>query len=104
MRHPEREAVARCLSCNGTFCRECVVEHDGQLICSSCLAQKAASEKRTQGEQRGRRIRNLATMIGAGFVLWFAFYELGSLLLKIPPDLHDGTLWKRLERGSGERS
>jgi len=41
-------------------------------------------------------------LAGALLVLWLAFYELGVFLLRIPPDVHDGTLWKRLDGEAGE--
>ena len=37
--HPDREAVARCVGCETLYCRECVAEHDGRMLCSACLAQ-----------------------------------------------------------------
>lgn len=95
MRHAEREAVARCPSCGGFFCRECVVEHDGQLICSTCLALKAEKAKANSVPRFAARLRENVALIGALLLLWFAFYELGVVLLRIPPELHDGTLWKR---------
>jgi hypothetical protein len=39
--HPLREAAARCPSCGGTFCRECVTDEEGKLACPPCLRQMA---------------------------------------------------------------
>ena len=33
---------------------------------------------------------------GAAIMLWMLFYAGGALLVKIPPDFHDGTIWKRI--------
>ena len=41
--HPVREAVARCKGCEEYFCRECVGEHDGEMLCASFDAKGALS-------------------------------------------------------------
>lgn len=93
-RHSTREAAARCPACGEFFCRECVVEHDGKFLCASCLAKQAKA-----GESRGERLakvrRVLRTAAGV-LVLWLVFYWLGATLLKVPLELHDGTIWKNL--------
>ena len=34
--------------------------------------------------------------LGLGLLLlWMLFYGFGSLLLRIPGEVHDGTIWKR---------
>lgn len=94
VRHPSREAAARCPRCTEFFCRECVTEHEGKLLCSSCLAKVVAKE-----EGRGRRIaliRRAVTLTGGVAMLWLIFYAVGVLLLKIPPDFHDGTIWQKV--------
>jgi hypothetical protein len=94
LRHPMREAAARCPGCGEFFCRECVVEHRGKLLCSACLAR--ATSTREKREQRRAKIRRAASTTAAMFALWMAFYGLGVLLRRIPPDFHDGTLWKKI--------
>ncbi|MEY2881814.1 MAG: hypothetical protein RLZZ15_4194 [Verrucomicrobiota bacterium] len=93
VRHTTREAAARCPRCAEFFCRECVVEHDGKLLCAPCLAK-------TTGRSATRAARFAALRGGvraaAGLAaLWLAFYWFGALLLKMPPAFHDGTIWKR---------
>ncbi|MCX6604407.1 MAG: rhomboid family protein [Acidobacteria bacterium] len=39
--HPAREAIARCPNCRQSFCRECITEHDGRMLCLPCLAKQA---------------------------------------------------------------
>src|SRR3954463_10812542 len=81
-RHSTREAAARCPACGEFFCRECVVEHDGKLLCAACLAKRA-----TTGEKRRRRlasVRRVLQTVAGGLALWLVFYWLGALLLKIP--------------------
>jgi hypothetical protein len=92
LNHAGREAAARCPDCRRYFCRECVTEHEGRVLCASCLTQLSAS--------RGRRGRGLLPLLRAAqfaaglFVLWFAFYLLGKGLLAVPTEFHDGTLWR----------
>lgn len=81
--HPSRPAAARCPSCGGFFCRECVTEHDGRMLCASCLARSPTTVKRP----RVRPFRALAAL--AGFAaLWGSLYLLGRLLLAIPSETH----------------
>lgn len=93
VRHPVREAAARCPACGECFCRECVVEHEGKVLCGPCLARRA-----TRGAARRERWRGLrhAGRSAAGLLaLWLVFYGLGALLAKLPPEVHDGTVWRR---------
>jgi hypothetical protein len=93
-RHVAREAAARCPACREFFCRECVVEHDGKLLCASCLAKSAVA-----GERRREQLAVLRRAVEATagtLVLWVVLYALGALLLKVPPDFHDGTIWKKM--------
>ena len=94
VRHVSREAAARCPACGEFFCRECVVEHDGKLLCAPCLAKAT-----TAGERRHERlagVRRAAGTTAGMLLLWLALYGLGELLLKIPPDFHDGTVWQKI--------
>lgn len=93
-RHPEREAAARCPSCTGFFCRECIVEHEGRLLCAACLSKLARTTDRRL--QRWAAVRRIAVATAGACVLWLCFDGIGSLLLKIPPAFHDGTVWKDL--------
>ncbi len=90
--HAEREAAARCPECRRFFCRECVTEHEGRVLCASCLTQESGAQT---NRRRGLRTILRATQFAVGFlVLWFAFYLLGRGLLAIPTEFHDGTLWQ----------
>lgn len=92
-RHPAREAVGRCASCHDHFCRECVGEHAGVLLCARCLAREAAPPapvRRTDW----RRLRELGLTAAAVMWLWVAFYGFGQLLKIIPSKVHEGTVWR----------
>lgn len=91
--HPDRETVARCPSCERFFCRECVTEHDDRMLCVSCLA--GLSGRRQRGSTRW--IASALTAIqglGGLLMLWYAFYLVGKMLLAIPHEFHEGTIWQ----------
>ena len=97
--HESREAVARCPSCKSFFCRECITEHDGRVICASCL-QKLVSEKETaQKKPKGKRLGAIGGIVKAAvslLVLWILFYAIGQFLLLFPDSFHSGEMWKDL--------
>jgi hypothetical protein len=95
VRHSEREAVARCSSCGGFYCRECVVDHEGRLVCASCLAKAAAAAAPRAPRKNFAALRRGVVLALSGLLVWFLFYAIGSLLLSVPPDFHEGTIWKR---------
>lgn len=93
--HPLREAAARCPSCREFFCRECVTEHDGRVVCASCLRKLTAG----RGEAKtGRSVLAIgvaaARLAAALALLWFAFYLVGLFLVRAPSSFHDGTMWE----------
>jgi hypothetical protein len=91
--HAGREAAARCPSCHRFFCRECVTEHAGRVLCAACLAQRTVTAQ--------KRAWNLSIPLRAGGVIAgllvcvLVFQLLGRLLLRIPSDWHEGTAWTR---------
>jgi hypothetical protein len=99
-RHPAREAAARCPGCGEFFCRECVIEHDGKLLCTACLARSTTARERRR--QRLATVRRAASTTAGALLLWLVLYWVGALLLKVPPDFHDGTIWKKMAERSGE--
>jgi hypothetical protein len=90
-RHADREAAARCPSCGGFFCRECIVEHEGRLLCTSCLAKQAAAPQARGGDWAG--MRRQLSLAAATLVAVLVFYAVGSILINVPPDFHEGTIW-----------
>ena len=80
--HGEREAVARCGTCQGFFCRECIVEHEGQMTCSTCLQEMAAEPPRPRPPRRW--LRPVTFVLGWGLGLltsWLFFMLIGRILL-----------------------
>jgi hypothetical protein len=93
-RHALREAAAQCMDCRSFFCRECVTEHDGRLICSDCLLKLAGT-----GSKKVPLLRWITRGAWglAGFVLmWLCFYGLGQFLLSLPSTFHEGTYWTQI--------
>jgi hypothetical protein len=94
-RHPAREAAARCPSCHEFFCRECVVEHEGKLLCASCLGRSVVAGGRRR--EKLAALRRTVEATAGVIVLWLTFYGLGALLLKVPAAVHEGTVWQKLD-------
>jgi hypothetical protein len=82
--HPEREAAVRCPACRRDYCRECVVEHGGRLLCARCLARATAREA-GRGRHRTLAAVGTATGIAAGLlVAWLCIYLYGRALALLP--------------------
>ena len=89
--HVSREAVACCPECSRFFCRECISEHQGRVVCASCLVSVAATV--ATGRSWGGSLFWLV-MVSCGLMTcWLWFYYLGSFLLFLPSTFHEGTLW-----------
>jgi len=93
VRHDAREAAARCPGCSRDFCRECVIDHAGRLLCAGCVAKLTATKVGASGS-RWPAVRRVCTLGAAVVTAWFAFFLVGKLLLAIPSAVHEGTIWK----------
>ena len=86
--HSEREAAARCMSCERHFCRECVTPHEGLMICGECL------EKQKENNRKSKRSKSPAALIALWplslALLWLILATIGSLLTRVPSTFHDG--------------
>jgi hypothetical protein len=92
--HERREAVARCPECGRCFCRECITEHEHRVICAACLRKLTG---RSPGERiHAGRIFRLALGVLGIVTAWLFFFSLGKLLLLIPSNFHEGTVWESL--------
>jgi hypothetical protein len=83
--HDLREAVAQCPSCRRFFCRECVIEHAGRMICVTCV-NALARDRVTIG--RSARARWTAGAVAGLLIAWLVFYYLGLMLARIPSKFH----------------
>jgi len=90
--HEFREAASRCPSCGRYFCRECVTEHEDQVICAECLKNLIAARPPSSLSFR-RFLRGLLPVAGL-LLAWLCFYAVGRTLLLIPVSVHDGTVWE----------
>jgi hypothetical protein len=73
-----------------------VVDHAGRLVCARCLAKALAAAAPAAKPRRSfAGVRRAATLAVSLLVLWFLFHAVGSMLLNVPPDLHEGTIWTR---------
>jgi hypothetical protein len=84
--HPSREAVSLCLECRRAFCRECVVDHDGRLMCAACLARLRTPMAR--GNRALRQLLSAAATALAILLCWILFYMAGRLLMLAEPAHH----------------
>ena len=75
LRHETREAVCRCPGCKQFFCRECVTEHGGRLLCAPCLRAELSQRP---DRKRFRVARWLAPVLMplAGLLLAWSFFYL----------------------------
>jgi len=92
LNHASREAAARCPSCAQFYCRECITEHEGRVICAACL-RKLAGVPLFQRRGLTSFWRVSQCFLGL-LAAWFFFYLLGETLLRLPSSFHEGTLWQ----------
>lgn len=82
--HVQRAAAARCPACKRYFCRECVTEHKGKVLCCACLAGR----DRTTSRARLPSL-TLAALAGVGLLAGWAFlYCIGSYLLRLGSEFY----------------
>jgi hypothetical protein len=84
--HSEREAVVRCPECRRFYCRECVTEHQGRMICATCVARAVGGSARTKSGS----VAWIGLAAGGLLLAWLFFYNLGLLLSRIPAEFFGG--------------
>jgi hypothetical protein len=87
MIHLNREAAVRCPRCQRFYCRECVVEHDGRMMCAHCIAQFEAAPDRDGSSVALWGILSLTGFLAA----WLIFYYFGMALARLPSSFFGGT-------------
>ena len=90
--HSLREAAVQCPSCKRYFCRECVTEHAGRMICVTCVNALARDAHKTG---RGARVRWTVSAFAGILIAWLVFYYLGLTLARIPSKFHEVSGWGR---------
>ena len=85
LNHAAREAVARCPVCKNFFCRECITEHNGRVMCATCIQKVAidAEKRKNDGfikQGVGYSLSGVKVLVGL-VLLWMVFYGTGQLLL-----------------------
>ena len=91
--HIDREAAARCPECERFYCRECVTEHDGRMICRSCL-EELLEKKTVAGGGIFKWLQGWLLAFGGYFLAVYIFYQIGRILLKIPSEFHKGVFFE----------
>ncbi len=103
--HPDRGAVARCPQCGRCYCRECITEHGGEVLCRRCLHTERVEERGAEGSgQRDRRgVSRLLKPLCALAVyalLWLLFMMLGTLLMHFPDSFYEPVAEVRTREGA----
>ena len=94
LNHPRREAAARCTSCGQPFCRECVTEFEGRMVCGACHRAKVQVKEKPK---RDWAMLSATFQLVLGLaLLWLGTWLLGRVLLNIPSEFHEGTTWDKL--------
>jgi hypothetical protein len=73
-----------------------VVDHAGRLVCATCLAKTTAASAEAKPKRSFAGLQCAVTLAAAVLVLWMIFYAVGLLLLSVPPQFHEGTIWRRM--------
>ena len=103
LNHPQREAAARCASCETFFCRECVTEHELQMLCVACFRKISEDLKPVKKSSPWLLPIAVSLQLLLGILLvWISFYVVGRLVVAVPSDFHEGTLWEQIELGGSE--
>lgn len=79
--HAQREAVSRCPECRRFYCRECVTEHDGRLLCVQCLSARTVIKAGRAGTRWA--LWTVAAMAGL-LVSYLMFHTVGYVLEQLP--------------------
>ena len=90
--HMQREAVARCPECGRFFCRECITEHEDKVLCAACIRKLNEPSGKTSDRLRG--LFHFVNFLLGILILYVLFYYLAQVLLTLPSDFHEGTLWQ----------
>jgi hypothetical protein len=79
--HEAREAACRCPACGRNYCRECVSEHEGRLLCAACLSGVTA--RRQPGAGHGSRLAPAAMIAAAILLAWLTYWAAGESVMAV---------------------
>jgi hypothetical protein len=79
--HEAREAACRCPGCGRSYCRECVSEHDGRLLCAACLSAVTSGREPVGG--RGRNLAPAAMIAAAILLAWLTYWVAGESVISV---------------------
>ena len=77
----------RCPECHRYYCRECVIEHQGRMICGECVARTGVANSTPMALAPSAL---LVAAVGGLLLAWLVFYYLGAMLARIPSDFFGG--------------
>ena len=92
LNHMLREAVARCPECSRFFCRECNTEHEDKVLCASCLRKRQNPPPKKN--QRYQWVLRMGYFISGMILLYVIFYYVAQILVALPTDFHEGSIWQ----------
>ena len=85
------------------FCRECITEHEDKVLCAACLRRLIEPSGKTSDRLGG--LFQLGHFLLGILILYVLFYYFAQVLLALPSDFHEGTLWQtRLVDGIMKKS
>src|SRR5580692_10053926 len=79
--HEAREAACRCPACGRSYCRECVSEHEGRLLCAACLSGVTGEREPSGG--RWRKLAPAAMIAAAILLAWLAYWAAGESVMSV---------------------
>jgi len=79
--HEAREAACRCPGCGRSYCRECVSEHEGRLLCAACLIAITAGRAPSRG--RGWNLAPAAMIAAAILLAWLTYWVAGASVISV---------------------
>jgi hypothetical protein len=79
--HEAREAACRCPACGRNYCRECVSEHEGRLLCAACLSGVTAGREPSGG--RWRKLAPAAMIAAAILLAWLTYWVAGESVMSV---------------------
>ena len=65
-KHPAKDAIASCSSCNKGVCRDCEVDVEGKIFCKDCVAKGSAKKSQASSEEKNPLLALLLSFVLSG--------------------------------------